>query len=225
MHVELPKAKKFKEFGGEYVMIVISIITALGLEHAVQSYHHRHLAHEATARIEAELRTNLSALDDTIAHNKKEEKKTRALRVAFVEELRAGTPEKAAIDHLFEKKGENGVSLSVLVPTLRHEAWDVAVANQAASWIEPEQLEGYAALYAHIRDIGAISNGSGNKFLNGPQFVNLFADLQIGRANAQDVLRILNQIEHAYDAENGNQEGLRDDIGKRFKVASVTAQR
>ena len=71
MHVELPKAKKFKEFGGEYVMIVISIITALGLEHAVQSYHHRHLAHEASVRIEAELRSNLAELDDAITHNEK----------------------------------------------------------------------------------------------------------------------------------------------------------
>jgi 7,8-dihydro-6-hydroxymethylpterin-pyrophosphokinase len=101
----------------------------------------------------------------------------------------------------------------------------VAVANQAASWIEPERLEGYAALYARIRDITAISNGSGNKFLDGPQFVNVFADLQIGRANAQDVLRILSQIEHAYGAEDGNQVGRRTAIAERLKVATVTAQR
>ena len=36
MHFEVPKAKKFKEFGGEYVMIVISILTALALEAAVE---------------------------------------------------------------------------------------------------------------------------------------------------------------------------------------------
>jgi len=225
MHVELPKAKKFKEFGAEYLMIVISIVTALGLEHAVQSYHHRHLAHEATARIEAELRSNLTELDNTIAHNEKEQQKMLTLRRGFVEELRGGASDKAAIDHLFEKKGDNGVSLSVLVPSLRHEAWDVAVANQAASWIEPEQLEGYAALYAHIRDNRAISNGSGNKFLDGPQFANLFADLQLGRATAQDVLRILNQIEHAYGAEDGNQVQLRDDIAKLLKAGNATAQR
>jgi hypothetical protein len=224
MHVELPKAKKFKEFSGEYVMIVISIVTALGLEHAVQSYHHRHQAHEAAARIEAELRVNLAELDNSIAHNEKEEKTSEALRRGFVEELRSGASDKTAIEHLLEKH-RNEISLSVRVPTLRREAWDVAVANQAASWIEPERLEGYAALYARIRDVTAISNGSGNKFLDGPQFVNVFADLQIGRANAQDVLRILSQIEHAYGAEDGNQVGLRAAIAERLKVATVTAQR
>jgi hypothetical protein len=115
--------------------------------------------------------------------------------------------------------------LSVLAPTLRYEAWDVAVANQAASWIEPEQLEGYAALYAHIREYRAISNGSGNKFLDGPQFVNVFADLELGRASAQDVMRILSQIENAYSAEDGNQVGLRDDIAKGLKAVAATAQR
>ncbi len=29
MHFEVPKSKKLKEFGGEYVMIVISILAAL----------------------------------------------------------------------------------------------------------------------------------------------------------------------------------------------------
>jgi hypothetical protein len=128
MHVELPKAKKFKEFSGEYVMIVISIVTALGLEHAVQSYHHRHQAHEAAARIEAELRVNLAELDNSIAHNEKEEKTSEALRRGFVEELRSGASDKTAIEHLLEKH-RNEISLSVRVPTLRREAWDVAVAK------------------------------------------------------------------------------------------------
>jgi hypothetical protein len=194
------------------------------LEHAVQSYHHRHLAHEASVRIEAELRSNLAELDDAIAHNQKEEEKTRALRVGFVDDLHAGASDKAAIEHLF-KKANNAVSLSVRGPTLRREAWDVAVASQAASWVEPKQLEGYAALYAHIRDIDALANGSANKFFDGPQFVNLFADLQIGRADAQGVLRVLNQMEQAYSAQDGNLIKLRSDIAKRVETPSVTAQR
>ena len=110
-------------------------------------------------------------------------------------------------------------------PTLRREAWEVAVASQAASWIEPEQLERYAGLYAHIRDIEALSNGSANKFFDGPQFVNLSADLQIGRADAQGVLRVLNQMEQAYGAQDGNLIKLRSDIAKRVKAPAITAQR
>ena len=47
MHFEVPKSKSLREFGGEYLMIVISIATALGIEHMVQTVHHRHKAEEA----------------------------------------------------------------------------------------------------------------------------------------------------------------------------------
>ena len=69
MHFEVPKSKKLKEFGGEYVMIVISILTALALEHAVQTIHHKHLAHEAADKIEAELRLNAKDVQTVLAHN------------------------------------------------------------------------------------------------------------------------------------------------------------
>jgi hypothetical protein len=49
MHFEVPKAKSFKEFGGEYLMIVISIATALALEHSVQTWHRRHMAEQAAS--------------------------------------------------------------------------------------------------------------------------------------------------------------------------------
>jgi len=39
MHVEVPKSHSFKEFAGEYVMIVVSILTALALENGVHRYH------------------------------------------------------------------------------------------------------------------------------------------------------------------------------------------
>jgi hypothetical protein len=225
MHVELPKAKKFKEFGGEYIMIVISIITALGLEHAAQTYHHRHLAHEATERIEAELRANLKDIDEVLAYNEERKERTEKLRVALLDDIKRGTAEPVAIEHMIAQDKQT-LSLSVHAPTLRHEAWDVAVANQAASFIDAEKLERYAGLYAHMRDVDAISNGPGNKFLNGPEMMGVFSDLELGEAHARDLLRVLRQVVASYNGADGNLQSLRNDLAESLDPKHVeTAQR
>ncbi|MGZ5201316.1 MAG: hypothetical protein ACXWC4_16230 [Telluria sp.] len=224
MHVEMPKAKKFKEFGGEYVMIVISIITALGLEHAVQTYHHRQLAHEATERIEAELRDNAKGIASSLSHNEALQKRVAKLRSAFLEDLKRGTPEQVAIEHMLAQD-KVALDLAVHSPTLRHEAWDVAVANQAASWIEPARLERYAALYAHMRDVDAISNGAANRFFDGPQMVNIFSDLEFGKGQARDLLRLLKQMETAYGSADGNLINLRDDLAEGFAPKATEVAR
>jgi hypothetical protein len=220
MHVELPKAKKFKEFGGEYVMIVISIATALALEHAVQAYHHRHQAHEASEKIEAELRFDLKEIDGAISHNEAEQKRVFKLRNELLAGMRRGDPDKELLVKL-AAANRDPLKISVHTPTLRREAWEVAVANQSAGWMEREQLEKYAALYSHMRDIQAISNGSGNKFFDGPQLVNVQTDLQVGRAGAADVLRALTQVMFAYGSENGNLVELREDFAKTLEGAST----
>jgi hypothetical protein len=120
----------------------------------------------------------------------------------------------------------HGIQLAVHGPTLRHEAWDVAVANQAASFIEPEKLERYASLYAHMRDIEAISNGSGNRFYDGASLVAAFTDLDLGTISARDLLHALQQIEWSYNGADGNLQYLRDDLAETFgSKTATTAQR
>lgn len=225
MHVELPKAKKFKEFGGEYVMIVISIITALGLEHAVQTYHHRKLAQEASERIEAELRQDQKSIESVLKHNQDLQRRVGKLRSALLDDIRHGTPDKLAIDRMISLD-EKALNLAIHSPTLRHEAWDVAVANQAASFIEPDKLERYASLYARVREVDTLSNGSGNTFVDGPEMVGVFSDLELGKASARDVLRLLKQMEASYEGVDGNLQHLRDDIAEGFEPKAIaTAQR
>jgi hypothetical protein len=221
MHVEVPKNKlhSFREFAGEYAMIVVSIITALGLEHAVQNWHRRHLAHEATVKIEAELRYNLKEVNNSLEHNRTEQAKTMKVFQAFLDDLKHGASDKDAIARLMENPEH--FNLSVNSPTLRHEAWDVAVANQSASWMEPERLERYAGIYAHMRDNQAIEHGSNNKFFDGPQLMNVGTDLQLGRASAQDVARVLNQIVSAYGSVDGNLELLQADLAKSVKAGDT----
>ena len=206
MHFEVPKSKKLKEFGGEYVMIVISILTALALEHAVQAIHHKQLAHEASEKIEAELRLNAKDVREVLAHNETDLKEIKRVRA----ELLQGIRDKVADDALmarFKSDWKGGLVLSITVPTLRHEAWDAAVANQAVTWIPDEQLQRYVTAYADIRDVQMLSTG-GTSFIDGPRMMDTMSALETGRATPQQMLGALAQVRSAYGSIDGNLQGL-----------------
>jgi len=210
MHVEVPKSHSFKQFGGEYVMIVISIITALALEHAVQSWHHRHLAHEAASRIDAEIQANVRELDSVLKHNQTEVARLQTL----AEKLQTRLQERK--DHPDGPKQEfdTKVGLSVRVPSLRREAWEVAVASQAASWMSQPQLERYSGLYANMRDVQALIASGNNSFLNGPAMMDVFSNYQIGDGDPKALYRTLRQMISAYNSLDGNLEELRKEMVK-----------
>ncbi|MYM29913.1 hypothetical protein GTP58_16395 [Duganella sp. CY15W] len=212
MHFEVPKAKSFKEFGGEYLMIVISIITALALEHAVQTWHHRHLAHQAATRIDAEMQANVQELDKVLAHNKAEVKKLNILHDQLLAGLKAKEDSRALARRL-TGDGKFG-GLSIQVPALRREAWEVAIASQAASWMTQQQLERYSGIYANMRDIQTLAAGGGTVFLNGPEMLNVVGDINIGEGDAKAVYHIVRQMVSAYDSIDGNLQSLRDDLAK-----------
>jgi hypothetical protein len=207
MHFEVPKSKKLKEFGGEYVMIVISILTALALEHTVQTIHHKHLAHEAAEKIEAELRLNARDVRDVLAHNENDLKEIKRVRA----ELLQGIHDKVADDALmarFKSDWKGGLVLSITVPTLRHEAWDAAVANQAVTWMPDEQLQRYVTAYADIRDVQMLSTGGGTSFIDGPRMMDTLSDLETGAATPRQMLKALSQVRSAYSSIDGNLQGL-----------------
>ena len=95
MHFEVPKSKKLKEFGGEYVMIVISILTALALEHTFQAIDHRQLAHEASEKIEAELRANAKEINDVLAHNEHDLAQVKRVRAELLKGIQDKVPDEA----------------------------------------------------------------------------------------------------------------------------------
>ena len=213
MHFEVPKSKKLKEFGGEYVMIVISILTALALEHAVQSVHHKQLAHEAAEKIEAELRLNARDVQNVLAYNESDLKEIKRVRA----ELLQGIRDKVADDALmarFKSDWKSGVVLSIKLPTLRHEAWDAAVANQAVTWMPDEQLQRYVTAYADIRDVQMLSTAGGTNFIDGPRLMDTLSDLETGAATPHQMLKTLSQVRSAYSSIDGNLQGLLTSLPK-----------
>lgn len=206
MHFEVPKATTFKEFGGEYMMIVISILTALALEHGAQSWHHHHIAAQGAANMDAEMRANIEDVKLVLAHNQAEVAKLSKLRAAMLADIRSGDPDAKVMERFMREK--KVIGLSIQQPSFRREAWEVAVANRAASWMDPDELRRYSAAYGEMRDIQMLSNGGALTFLNVPAMKDVFSNVEMGLSNPRELYRILGQMISAYESLDGNFENL-----------------
>jgi len=215
MHFEVPKSKKLREFASEYVMIVISIATALALEHVVQTQHHKHLGEEAAERMQAELRATLDEVAKVSAHNKAQIVLNDKLREAVLKDILDKVPDKTAMLNFFNaSKGE--FSISVQVPSYKHEAWDVAVANQSASWMKAEELQRYSSAYSAIRDSQQLST-VGMNFLSGSDYLRTMAELQMGTSNPRDLYQMLSRMSFSYQQINNSLRELKEQLDKAVK--------
>jgi hypothetical protein len=211
MHFEVPKSKSFKEFGGEYLMIVISILTALALEGAIESVHHKHLAHDAQERIEKELHTDVEDLAKVLEHNEQRLSNLLLVRDEMLAAFRVKTGDAQWMAR-YQDDWNKKIGMSLQSPALRREAWETAVANQAVTWLERDRLERYATAYGSMRDVGALLNGGAMAFLDGPRMRDVFSDVQIGMGNPRDVFRIVNEMISAYGSYDGNLKNLQDEL-------------
>jgi hypothetical protein len=96
-----------------------------------------------------------------------------------------------------------------LTPSLRREAWEAAVASQAATWMTHATLEKYANCYAEIRDFSAQSGASTTLFLDGPRMEDVLTNIDIGAGNPKDIVRTVTQMIHVYNSTNGNLRDLK----------------
>lgn len=213
MHFEVPKAKKFKEFSGEYVMIVISILTALALEAVVEKVHHDHLAHDASAQIDSELRANIAEIKEVLAHNEQKKNALMTVRLQMLADLRAHIGVQAFFKR-FQQEWHTALDMSLHSPSMRREAWEAAVASQAVSWMPHDTLQRYANSYAAIRDMNAMVNGGSMNFLDGPRMQDVFSNVEMGIGDPKDIFRTVTQMINAYASIDGNLQSLQADLEK-----------
>lgn len=195
MHLELPKVRldSFKDFLKHYLMIVLSILTALGLEAWIEHAHHERAARLASTKIEAEIRANMAAIDRVCAHDLARAKLLERARDDLLRDTRAGLPDAAIYRHAHALLPE-GLYLDVRRPSLRHEAWDVAVANQAASWIDDERLSRYSAAYA-AQDWGLATMAQDTALvLDGPRMNDVMFDFGNDSLPPRDLMHVINQM-------------------------------
>lgn len=211
MRFEILQSTNFKKFGGEYLMIVISILTALALEDFAQDMNRRSLANQASITIEAEIEANIVELDKVITHNQAQAVKMEAVRKKLLAEIKKGIGETALRARILSDF-EDAFNVSIRSPSLRREAWEVAVANQAVSSMPNKELNRYSIIYASMRDLQTASSGMNNYFLDGPRMMDVGSDAQLGVVASRDVYRMINQIISSYSSANGNLKNLRAEL-------------
>lgn len=195
MHLELPKVRlaSFEDFAKHYLMIVLSILTALGLEAWIEHVHHQHAAAAASAQIEAEIRSNLAEVELDARRDAVQLKRLDGIRDAVIRDLRSNVPDDVVRQHIIAMT-RKGFDLDMQFPTLRHEAWDVAVANQSASWIDRTRMQRYSAAYANARDSVTLMREDTAILMNGTGMVDTIADLETGQVQPRPFLHVISQM-------------------------------
>lgn len=195
MHIEVPKLhlRSLKDFAGHYLMIVLSILTALGLEAWIERVHHQHAAAAATSNIEAEIRENVARVKESRDHDFSRMHALEKLRDVLVSDLKSHASAEVISQHIHEAAPE-GLYLDWRWPSLRREAWDVAVANQSASWIDADRLRRYSGIYAAQNNGTAIIMQDASSVFSGQRMVDIMMDMQMDDYQPRELLHVVNQM-------------------------------
>jgi hypothetical protein len=195
MHLELPRVRlhSLKEFASHYLMIVLSILTALGLEAWIEHVHHEHAAAEATVKIEAEIRENLAQVKQKRDHDYVRMHALEKIRDGLIVDLKAHLSMAEINRHIHEADPE-GLYLDWRWPVMRREAWDVAVANQSASWIDADQLSRYSGIYAAQSASTTIIVQDSTSVFSGQRMADILVDMQMDDYQPRELLRVVNQM-------------------------------
>ncbi|MFC4525822.1 hypothetical protein ISN76_01080 [Dyella halodurans] len=209
MHLELERVhlQSLKDFAKHYLMIVLSILTALGMEASIERSHHRSAASDASARIQAEIRANLAEIQKERSHDFARWQELGKIRDALVSDIKAHASD-AAINEHFRAMTKDGFYLAFRWPVLRHEAWDVAVANQSAGWMDDDELRRYTAVYAAQNSTSATMTEDLPTVLNGPRMMDALADLQVGDVQPRELLYVVNQMATVAGEATGDLDSL-----------------
>jgi hypothetical protein len=214
--------KRFKVFAGEYVMIVVSIVTALALENGVRYLHQAREAQEAARNLDAEIVGNLGEVHTAILDNEAEIKRIKHLKDVLLADIRAGVSDKDALNHLM-RESKMRFSVNFSTPTLQREAWEVAVANQALSFMPQQQLQRYARVYSGMRDMQTYFQGTAHSFADLPQLSNTLSNLELKQIKPHDLYRSLTQMSFVHESNLGNmrtlEKLLREEQQRAVKLA------
>ncbi|AIF46757.1 hypothetical protein [Dyella japonica] len=208
MHVEVPKVKwhSLREFLQHYLMIVLSILTALGLEQWIEHAHHRHAAEHASEQINTELGNTLRDIQAAIDMDEKKLEPLIALDTAISDDVRKGLSDVEINKHIREQS--KGFTLAINWPAFNSQAWDVAVANQSATWIDADHLHRYAVAYAALRETANWTTHNATLALNAPRMIDLQTRIRLGKD--VDPMEFLSMSQQMIVSTRGTIQYLKD---------------
>lgn len=136
VHAPEHRVSGTRDFFVHIFTITVGLLIALGLENAVEAWHHHHLRREAEANIRQELQGNRETLLNNAAQVKAE--REALLRLLSVME------ERAAGGKLQELKG---IQLAFHEQPIPDAAWRTASSTGVLNYMEYEEVERFADAY------------------------------------------------------------------------------
>jgi hypothetical protein len=100
----------------------------------------------------------------------------------------------AVISQHIQEEDAEGITLDWRWPSMRHEAWDVAVANQSASWIDADRLRRYSAVYAAQNTSTTIMVEDAATVFSGQRMADIQVDMQMDDFQPRELLHVVNQM-------------------------------
>lgn len=191
-HTSSARLQSLKTFAREYLMVVIGVLTALGLEQWVVYLNHRQDAVATGVRIEAEIHANIEGIRHARAVDIEHLKRLDALRKTVIRDFRAHVPDATIEQHILANTKDFG--LDRRWPALHHEAWDMAVADQSLGWIDAQRLQRYSAVYAVMRETDAMQRQDMAMTLDGPRMIDIMTDLEVGEVQPRRFLHTVGSM-------------------------------
>lgn len=223
MHIEPPhgRIQSFRAFLGHYLMIVLSILTALGLEEWVQHAHRLESGRQAQASIEAEARENLKNLHRWMAINATRQESLEKWSKVIGDALKSGLPDAKIRKDIIAPSAKDIEISGPAWGEFRHAAWDVAIANQSAAYVDPARLALMSELYSRQQLLTNILPVLTSGFIKFDQLVNVTTDLQMGEIDPRTLLHTLNQVGESVKEANQNMQSVEKSLQR---VAGANAQ-
>jgi hypothetical protein len=200
----LPEVKRtsihsIKEFGKEFAMIVVGILTALSIEHMAVAAHNSHEAEKSRERVIAELKGNLEGVRNSIPENRKRAKTFDPVIAALEEDIRQNRPAAETNAHVRQVLKEHPVFAGVNTPNLRHEAWDLVIADQSLTHIDADSLNRYADIYALQRELRVTIQSDLTVSDAFNKFENISIELEFNRADPLEALKAMRKMKLVFD--------------------------
>ncbi|KQV89114.1 MULTISPECIES: hypothetical protein [unclassified Roseateles] len=221
MHVEPPghAPTNFKELGVHYVMIVLGILTALGLEAGFEALHHRKLARQTIEQVDSELQANLTEVRSTIMQNRTVMEGVNALYGEVKKLAEQGQAKPATLKTLLSER----LHISVFTPGLRRDAWDTALADQALVHLPHADLRRLSEAYTAQRDSQQVIQSSFSAIGSFTRLTDALVDAEFGRGDPVDLIKALHAYRLTLNVVIGVEKGLEKQLAQSLGEAAVPA--
>ncbi|MBV1775348.1 hypothetical protein KSF73_06430 [Burkholderiaceae bacterium DAT-1] len=142
------KVHSLKEFIKEFLMIVVGILTALGLEHIAVSIHNKHAAEEGLQRVLAEQKANLAYTEQFLQEAHRRWDPLNEVIAALDQDISNKVAKDKINQHLKAMLKSSGYNRGTPGFILRQSSWELVIANQSLSHMDAQQASVLANQYS-----------------------------------------------------------------------------